>query len=333
MKIFAKRWLPKAVRKALAGTMAGAALALLWCGAWAAGFPDRPVRMIVAFPPGGGTDIVARIIAPRLTAKWGQQVIVDNRAGAGGVIGTEAAARSPADGYTIFMGTFGNFSVNPHMYPMTIDPSKDFAPVSEVVAVNFVLVVNPNLPVHNVRELIALAKQKPGQINYSSSGVGGAPQLAGELFDHMTGVKLTHIPYKGSAPSFADLLSGQVSLTFDSLVQALPYIQAGKLRALAVLGSKRSPLLPDVPTMAEAGVPGYSFTNWFGIAAPAGTPPDRVRALHDAVAAVQKEPAIREQLEKMGADVTLTTPQEFGKLIRDDSAKWAAIIKEADIKP
>jgi tripartite-type tricarboxylate transporter receptor subunit TctC len=294
-------------------------------------FPDKPVRMIVAFPAGGGTDIVARLIAERLTALWGQQVIVDNRGGAGGVIGTELAAHSPPDGYTIFMATLGNLSINPHLYKMNIDTTKDFAPISNVVDVNFVLVVNPRFPARSVKELIELAKKQPGQINFSSSGVGGAPHLAGELFNQMAGVKLVHIPYKGSAPSFTDLIGGQVSLTFDSLVQSLPYIQAGKLRALAVLADKRSDLLPDVPTLSEAGVPGYNFANWFGLVAPAGVPADRIRTLNEGVRKVLAEPAVKEQLAKMGAVPAGDTPEAFGKLIRDDSAKWAKVIKERNI--
>ncbi|ANN76397.1 Bug family tripartite tricarboxylate transporter substrate binding protein [Bordetella flabilis] len=295
-------------------------------------FPDKPVRMVVAFPAGGGTDIVARLIAERLTARWGQQVIVDNRGGAGGVIGTEIAARSAPDGYTIFMATLGNLSINPHLYKMNVDPIKDLAPISNVVDVNFVLVANPSFPAKTVKDLIESARKQPGQINFSSSGVGGAPHLAGELFNEMAGVKLTHVPYKGSAPSFTDLIGGQVAVTFDSLVQALPYIQAGKLRPLAVLASRRSALLPDVPTLAEAGVPGYDFANWFGLVAPAGVPADRIRKLNTDVRAVLSQPAVQEQLARMGAVPAGDTPEQFGKLIRDESAKWARIIREQDIR-
>lgn len=298
----------------------------------ASAYPDKPVRMIVGFPPGGGTDIVARIFADKLGAIWHTQVIVDNKAGAGGVIGTEAAARANPDGYTLFMGTMGNFSVNQHLYPMSLDPITAFQPVAQAVAVHFVLVTNPSLPVHNVKELIALAKKKPGQINYSSSGVGGAPHLAGSLFNEMAGVKLVHIPYKGSGPSFTDLLGGQVSLTFDSLVQALPYIKAGKLRALAVLGSKRSQLLPDVPTMQEAGLQGYDVTNWFGIAVPAETPRPIVDKINTAIREVQADPAISQKLAQMGATVTPGTPEEFEALMKSDSRRWAKVIKEAGIK-
>jgi tripartite-type tricarboxylate transporter receptor subunit TctC len=318
------------------GRAALACAAVAFCAvgtARAETFPDRPVRMIVAFPAGGGTDIVARLVAERLTKLWGQQVIVDNRGGAGGVIGTEAAARSPADGYTILMATLGNLSINPHLYKMSVDPLKDLTPISKVVDVTFMLVANPKVPAKSVKALIQLAKQQPGKITFSSSGVGGAPHLAGELFNQMAGVKLAHIPYKGSAPSFTDLIGGQVDVTFDSVVQGLPYVQSGKLRALAVLGNKRSPLLPDVPTLAEAGLKGYNFSNWFGLVAPAGVPADRIRKLNADVRKVLEEPAVKDQLQKMGALAAGNTPEAFGREIRDDSAKWGRIIKEQNIRP
>jgi tripartite-type tricarboxylate transporter receptor subunit TctC len=290
------------------------------------------VRIVVAFPAGGGTDIVARLLAPRLTEAWGQQVIVDNRAGASGVIGTELAARSPADGYTLFLGTLGNLAVNPHLYPkMTIDPVRDFAPVTQVVAVHFVMVANPALPARSVAELIALAKSRPGQINYSSSGPGGAPHLAGELFKSMATVDLVHVAYKGSAPSFQDLLGGQVSLTCDSLVQALPYIRDGRLIALAVLGATRSPLLPEVPTVGET-LPGYELTNWFGLVAPAATPRATVARIHDDVVKVLRDPGVAERLSGMGATAIGNEPGEFGAAMRADSEKWGKLIREAHIK-
>jgi len=301
-------------------------------GALAQAFPSKPVRVIVAFPPGGGTDIVARLISPRLAEAWGQQVLVDNRAGASGVIGTELAARSAPDGTTLFLGTLGNLAVNQHLYPkMAVDPLRDFAPVTQVVAVHFVMVANPSLPAKNVAELIALAKARPGQINYSSSGPGGAPHLAGELFKSMAHVNLVHVPYKGSAPSFQDLLGGQVSLTCDSLVQALPYIRDGRLRALAVLGAARTPLLPDVPTVSET-VPGYELTNWFGLVAPAATPAATVARVHADVVRVLKDPAIAERLSGMGATAIGNTPEEFGAVMRADSEKWGRLIREAQIK-
>ena len=252
-------------------TAGGAALAQV--------FPNKAVRIIVAFPPGGGVDIVARTMGPRLTEIWNQPVVVENRPGASGVIGTEAAARSAPDGHTLFIGTLGNLTANQYLYPkMPVDPLRDLAPVTQVVAVHFVMNAHPSLPARNVKELIALAKARPGQINYASSGPGGAPHLGAELFKSMTKVNMIHIPYKGSGLSFVDLLAGQVSLTCDSQLQSLPYIKAGRLRALAVLGAKRSPLLPDVATVGET-VPGYELTNWFGMTVPAATPRDLISRL------------------------------------------------------
>ena len=296
-------------------------------------FPQRPVKIIVAFPAGGGTDIAARVLAPKLSELWGQQVIVENRAGASGVIGTEAAARSVPDGYTLFMGTLGNFSVNQHLFPnMTVDPVRDFAPITQVVDVHFVLLTHPALPANNVRELIALAKSTPGQLNHSSSGAGGAPHLAAELFKRMTGVDMVHIPYKGSAPSMQDVMGGQVSMTFDSLLQALPFIRDGRLKALAVLGSARSAQLSEVPTVAESGLPGYELTNWFGLAAPAGTPKETITQIHADVSRVLQGVDVKGRLTGMAASVVGNSPEQFAAVIRADSAKWARLIKEVGIK-
>jgi tripartite-type tricarboxylate transporter receptor subunit TctC len=311
--------------------LAFAFAALLASSAWAQ-FPSKPVHIVVAFPPGGGTDIVARLLAPRLAEAWGQQVIVDNRAGASGVIGTEFAARSAPDGATLFLGTLGNLAVNQHLYPkMTVDPLRDFAPVTQVVAVHFVMVANPSVPVRNVAELIALAKSEPGKINYSSSGPGGAPHLAGELFKSMARVDIVHVPYKGSAPSFTDLLGGRVAFTCDSLVQALPYVRDGRLKALAVLGAARTPLLPDVPTVGET-LPGYELTNWFGLVAPAATPRDTVARIHADVVKLLRDPAVAEKLSGMGATAIGNAPAEFGAVMRADSEKWGRLIREANIK-
>jgi tripartite-type tricarboxylate transporter receptor subunit TctC len=310
-----------------------ALLALLLVVGSAHAFPTKPVRIIVAFPPGGGTDIVARLIAPRLGETWGQAVIVENRAGAAGVIGTEAAAKSEPDGHTLFMATMGNMTANQHLYPgMTVDPLRAFAPITKVVDVHFVFMANPTLPASNVRELIALAKAKPGEIPYSSSGAGGAPHLAMELFKRQAGVDLAHVPYKGSSPSITDLIGGRVMLSMDSLVQSLPHIKSGRLKALAVLGPKRAALLPDVPTVAESGLPGYALTNWFGLLAPAATPPDRLAKLHTDVVAVLRDGEIQKKIEALGADVVGNSPQEFGAAMRTESAQWAEIIKSAGIR-
>ena len=306
----------------------------LWIGiAGAQGFPSKAVKIIVAFPPGGGTDIVARLLGQKLGDAWGQPVVVENRAGASGTIGTEIAARSDADGHTLFMATMGNMTANQHLYPkMAVDPLRAFAPVTKVVDVHFVFLANPALAASNVRELVELAKKRPGEIAYSSSGPGGAPHLAMELFKRRAGVDLSHIPYKGSAPSINDLIGGRVMLTMDSLVQSFPHLKAARLKALAVPGPKRSALLPEVPTIAESGLPGYALTNWFGLLAPAATPREIVSRIHaDSVKAL-KEPDINKRIADLGADVVGNSPEEFGAAMRTESAQWAEIIKSANIR-
>jgi len=296
-------------------------------------FPTKPVRIIVAFPPGGGTDIVARLIAPRLGEVWAQPVVVENRAGASGTIGTEAAARADADGHTLFMATMGNMTANPHLYPrMAVDPLRAFAPVTKVVDVHFVFMANPALQASTVKEVVALAKKRPGELHYSSSGPGGAPHLAMELFKRRADIDLTHVPYKGSGPGMTDLLGGRVMMTMDSLLQGYPNIKAGKLKALAVLGPKRSALLPEVPTMAQAGVAGYSLTNWFGLLAPAATPTQVIAKVHADVTGILREAEIQKKIADMGADVVGNSPAEFGAAMRAESAQWADIIRSANIK-
>lgn len=296
-------------------------------------FPAKPVRIIVAFPAGGGTDIVARVVGHNLGELWGHQVLVENRAGASGVIGTEIAARAAADGYSLFMGTLGNFSVNPHLYPkMSVDPVRDFAPITQVVDVHFGLYVHPSLPANNIAELIALARTKPGELHYASSGPGGAPHLAAELFKRMAGVDIVHVPYKGSAPSMQDVIGGQVTMTFDSLIQALPHVRDRRLKALAVLGKSRSAQLPEVPTVDESGLPGYELTNWFGLAAPVATPKEIVARLHADVVRVLLAPEVREKITAMAATVVGNSPEEFGERVRADSVKWGRLIREANIK-
>ena len=312
-------------------TVVLAVLAWAWPAA-AQTFPAKPVRIIVAFPPGGGVDIVARTMGPRLTELWRQPVVVENRPGASGVIGTEAAARSAPDGHTLFIGTLGNLTANQYLYPkMPVDPLRDLAPLTQVVAVHFVMVAHPSLPAKNVKELIALARARPGQINYASSGPGGAPHLGAELFKSMTRVDMVHVPYKGSGLSFIDLLAGQVSLTCDSQLQSLPYIKAGRLRALAVLGGKRSPLLPGVATVGET-VPGYELTNWFGMTVPAATPQDLINKLYADVSNVLRQADFREKIASMGADVVGSSPEQFGAFMKTESAKWGKVIREANIK-
>jgi tripartite-type tricarboxylate transporter receptor subunit TctC len=307
-------------------------LLALWVNA-ALAFPTKPVKIIVAFPPGGGTDIVARVVGAKLQEAWGQGVVVENRAGASGTIGTEVAAKSEPDGHTLFMATMGNMTANQHLYAnMSVEPLRAFAPITKVVDVHFVFMANPTLPAANVRELIALAKQKPGELAYSSSGPGGAPHLAMELFKRQAGIDLIHIPYKGSSMSINDLIGGRVMLSMDSLVQSAPHIKSGRLKALAVLGPKRSPLLPEVPTMQEAGVAGYSLTNWFGLLAPAATPREIVQKVFVDVKKVLEDPEIRKRIGDLGADVVGNTPEEFAAAMRTESQQWAEIIKAVGIK-
>jgi len=263
---------------------------------------------------------------------WGQQVLVDNRAGASGIIGTDLVAKSPADGYTMLLGTLGNLSANPALYAsLPFDMQRDFAPVSLVVMVNFVMVVHPAVPAKTVKEFIEWARARPGQINYASSGAGGAPHLGSELFKSLASVNLVHVPYKGSAPAFTDLLGGQVSMSIDNLPLALPYVKAGRLRALAVTGPKRVPVLPDVPTMSEAGVTGYELTNWFGLVVPAGTPRDVVLRINADVVKALKMPDVQERLRGMATEPVGSTPEHLGTFMKAETAKWGKVIKEAGI--
>ena len=295
-------------------------------------FPGKAVRIIVAFPPGGAIDTVARIMAPKLAENLGQQFVVDNRAGAGGLVGTELAAKAPADGHTIFFGTLGNLSVNPLLYAkLPFDVARDFAPVTQVVSTYFMLYVHPSLPARTPKDLIALAKARPGQINYSSSGNGGAPHLAGELFNSMAGVKLVHIPYKGSSPSVADVIGGHVHLTFESASIGLPHVKSGKLRALAALARERLALLPEVPPLADT-LPGYEVVNWFGMVVPAATPRDIVARLHGEIVKVLRLPDVRDKLIAQGTEPVGNSPEAFGALMKAETAKWARVIKEANIR-
>jgi len=295
-------------------------------------FPSRPVRIIVAFPAGGGTDIVARTLSPKLSEALGQQVVVDNRGGASGLVGTELAAKSAPDGHTLFMGTLGNLSVNPLLFSkLPFDVARDFAPLTQAVSVTFMLYVHPSLPVKTVRDLITLAKSRPGSINYASSGSGGAPHLAAELFNSLAGIKMIHVPYKGSSPSFTDVLGGQVPITFDSLTQGLPYAKTGRLRAVATLGPKRTQVLPDVPTVNET-LAGYEVVNWFGIVVPAGTPREVIARLHSEIVKILRMPDISERLSAQGSDPVGSSPDEFGAFMKSETAKWARVIKEANIR-
>ena len=294
----------------------------------AASYPTKPVRLVVPFPAGGTTDILARAVAQQLSVGWGQQVIVDNRPGAGGNIGSELVAKAAPDGYTLLMGTVGTHAINPSLYAkMPYDHVKDFTPVVLVAGVPNVLVVNPSLPVHSVPELIAYAKANPGKLNFASSGNGTSIHLSGELFRTMTGVDMTHVPYKGSAPALTDLIGGQVQLMFDNLPSSLQFIRTGKLRALAVTSAARSTALPELPTLAEAGLPGFEASSWFGILAPAGTPKDIVAKINAAVGSWLASPEAKEKLLAQGAIAAGGSPDAFVKHIDAETAKWAKVVK------
>jgi len=313
--------------------IAATAAALLPAAALAqAAYPSKPVKIVVAFTAGGPTDVVARLIGQKLTDKWGQQIVVENKPGAAGLLGSEFVAKSPADGYTLLMATAGNLTVNQHLYKNAkFDPVKDFAPIAQTAAVDFVLVTQPDAPFKNVKELIAAAKAKRESVTSATSGNGGAPHLAAALFEHDAGVDLSLVPYKGTADAVNAVLSGQTNLDFDAASQVVPHVKAGKLRPLAVLGTKRSPLLPEVPTMAEAGLPNYNFSNWFGLVAPSGVPADVIAKLQRDVAEVLKDPEMKAKFQTMGLQPGTLVGEQFARLIKSDSAKWEATIKAANI--
>ena len=319
--------------KLLNKLIAIATLAALALGAQAQTYPNKPIRLVCPFSPGGAVDIASRALAHELTQSLGQPVTVDDRPGAGGNIGAEIVAKSTPDGYTLLMTTSGIVAINPALYSkMPFDSLKDFAPVSMVVSLNNVLVVNPTLPYKSVKDVIAAAKAQPGKLTYASSGNGTSIHLSGELFKSMTGVDMLHIPYKGSAPAVTDLLAGQVNMMFDNIPSSLPHIKAGKLRALAVTGSKRSALLPDLPTIAEAGVSGYDSYVWFGVVAPAGTPPALIGRLNAAIVKATAVPAFRDRLTEQGYDVLGSTPEQMTDSSRGEIAKWGKIVKASGAK-
>ncbi len=301
---------------------------------WAqAGYPARPIHIIVPFTPGGSTDILARAIGQALTESWRQQVIVENKPGAGGAIGAEAAAKASPDGYTLFMGHIGTLAVNPTLYAkLPYDAVADFAPVALVAMVPNVLVVNPAIPARSVAELIALAKAKPGGLSCSSGGSGSAAHLAIEYFKLATGTDILHVPYKGTNPAVTDLIGGQVSMTMTGLPPLLQHIRAGKLRALGVASATRLPQIPDVPTIAESGVPGFEATQWYGVVAPARTPPAIVEKLSAEIRRSLSQPDLKRRLEAEGAQPADMGPAEFRKLIQSEIQRWAKVIRAAHIQ-
>ena len=320
------------MRALVALTLAlGAALAPGWARAQDA-WPSRPIRFILPFPPGGGTDILGRLIAERLTANLGQPVVAENRGGAGGNVGAEAAAKSAPDGYTIVL-VAPSLAISPSLYSkLNYDPVKDFAPVSLVATVPNVMITNPEVPARTLKEFIALAKSKPWQMNFGSGGSGTSNHLAGELFNIVAGVKLVHIPYKGVNLAMNDVISGRVQLVFIGIPAAVPHIKAGRLRALALVAPNRSSVLPDVPTVAEAGLPKFEVTTWYGILAPAGTPAPIIERLNGELRKVMHSSELKPRLEALATDPVTSTPEEFADLIKREIAKWAEVVREAGVK-
>ncbi len=301
---------------------------------FAQSFPARPIRIIVPFPPGGGTDVGTRVIAQKLQESLGQPVLVENKGGAAGILGTEYTAKAAPDGYTIMMGNIGTHAINVSLYrKLSYDPVKDFAPISQVAGLPMLLLVHPEVKATSVAELIALARAKPGALNYSSSGAGGMPHVSAALFATMTGVEMTHIPYKGGGPAVADLIAGHVSLSFATALESLPHVKSGRLRALAVSSARRSVAAPDLPTIAEAGVPGYESGSWLALYAPAGTPKDVIAKLAAEAVRIVKLADVRERLLQQGAEPIGSTPEQLAATQLADTAKYARVLREAGVRP
>jgi tripartite-type tricarboxylate transporter receptor subunit TctC len=331
---FIDRESSRRVRRAAAALGALAALCLIAPAAQAQTYPAKPVRIVVPFTPGGSTDILARALGQALSEAWKQQVIVENKPGAGGIIGAEAVARAAPDGYTLLMGHIGTLAVNPTLYPkLPYDAITDFAPVALVAMVPNVLVVHPSVPARTVNELIALAKAKPGALSYSTGGTGSAAHLATEYFKLATGTDILHVPYKGAAPAVTDLIGGQVSMTLTGLPPLLQHVRAGKLRALGVASATRLPQIPEVPTIAESGVSGFEATQWYGVVAPARTPPALVDRIAADIRKALERPDLKQRLEAEGAQPTSLGPAEFGAFIRKEIERWAKVIRAANIQP
>ena len=292
-------------------------------------YPIRPIRLVTPFPPGGGTDILCRALAPRMMENLGSSVIVENRAGAGGLVGIEAVAKSPADGHTLLLVS-GSLTIIPSLFPnVRYDPVKDFAPITLATRQPYIAVVHPSLPVRDIRGLIALARAQPGQVTYASAGSGGAGHLGMELLKTMVKVSIVHIPYKGSGPALIDLLGGHVSLMFASSPSSMPHVKTGRLRALAVTGAQQSAAVPGVPTIAESGVPGFEAYGWYGVLAPAGTPPQVITRLHTAIFKAMAAPEVVERIAADGSEAVASTPEQFAAHIGRDIPKWAKVIKES----
>ncbi len=321
------------LNKIIASSAITLCLVLATASAQSQTWPSKPIRFIVPFPPGGGTDVLTRTIAPKLGEGLGQQVVVDNRTGAGGMIGAELAAKSPPDGYTLLTATVGTIAINPGLYArMPFDPAKDLMPVTLAGDIFNVLIVHPALPAQSVKALIALARARPGELNYGSSGTGAADHLSAELFQVMTKTKMVHVPYKGGPLAIIDLISGNLQLMFSTVPTAVGLIKGGKVRAMAITNSKRFPLMPELPTVAEAGIPGFAVNNWCGVFVAAGTSAAVITRLNAELVKVLALPEVKKRLLDNGIDALSNTPEQFAAYIRAETAKWAAVIKDANVK-
>jgi len=308
-------------------------LALLSLSLEAQTYPSRPIRLIVPFAPGGSADLVARLVGHEMSQSWGQQVVVENKPGASGMIGNDFVAKSAPDGYTLTIGTLGPFAVNQTLYDkVPYDNVRDFAPITLTGISSHILVAHPSIPVQNVGELVALAKRRPGQLTFASSGTGNATHLTFELFKARAGIDIVHVPYKGGGPAMADLIGGQVAFSFASMASAVPFVQSGRLRPIAVSGAQRSALFPDVPTVAESGLPGFASEDWQGILAPAKTSPDVVMKLNGEIARILALPEVKQKLTAAGFDPKPSTPQWFAEFIQAETLKWARLLKQSGIK-
>ena len=308
-------------------------LGLALTGAAAQGYPAKPVRLIVPYPPGGPTDFVGRAMGQKISEAWGQQIVVENRAGAASAIGTEIAARSAPDGYTVLLGTSAGLCINPALGGKQLyDAERDFAPISRLVINPQMLVVHPSLPVYSVKSLIALAKGRPGQINYASVGNASPQHLGMEMLKSMTGINMVHVPYKGTAPAVTDILAGNVSLMFNSMPLVLPQVHSGRLRGIAVGSAKRSPAAPDIPTVAEAGVPGFEYVTWYGLFAPAGTPRDILGRWNTLVVKILADPEMARRFASQGAEPSATTPEQLAQYRRSEFERWRKLIAEMKLK-
>lgn len=310
-------------------TLLGAAFA---GGAGAQGYPVKPVRIVVPYPPGGGNDLLARLTAQKLGEKWKQTIVVDNRGGASGMIGAEAVARSPADGYTVLLCASPECALNATLYPrMSYDPTRDFNPVTQLAVSSLVLAVHPSLPPRNARDFIALAKKRPGELSYSSVGAGSPHHISGEWMKLLAGIEITHVPYKGGGPQMVDLMGGHIHSGFVALPVIAPYLKSGRVRVLAVTTAKRSPVIPEVPTLSEAGLAGFDVSQWYGVVVPAGTPADITGKLHADFVELLTLPDIKTRMADLGAEPVGSTPAQFGEFIRSEIAKYRKIVKETRI--